>query len=351
MTRDSPPVTNVTVSGVHTAGISGLTRPGVPGLMIRVMIALVPGTALLTWSLGTGVLINVLACILFAWLFEAVAVRSRRRSVRHALSDGSITLAAWLLALALPPFLPLWQIGIGAMAMAWLGKHLYGGLGHNPFNPAMTGYAVLIVSFPVTMTTWPASDAATWPDLLTLLHLKLLPGAALASPGGDTWEAMSGATPLDHLRSIKRSDDAAPLTSASMNALILDGAFVPANVAFLIGGLYLLWQRVIRWHIPVAILGSLVVLHALQAWFSDDPRPAIWLTLLSGALVLGAFFIATDPVSAATANRGRLVYGVGIGVLSFVIREFGGYPEGLAFAVLIMNSTVPAIDQWSTTRR
>ena len=319
--------------------------------MVQVMVALVPGTVVLTWSLGAGVLINVLVCILCAWLFEAIAVRARQRSVRNALDDGSITLAAWLLALALPPWLPIWQILIGAMAMTWLGKHVYGGIGHNPFNPAMTGYAVLIVSFPVTMTTWPAGNAAAAPELLALLHLKLLPGDVLGSMSGAAWDAMTGATPLDRLRSIERSDTAALLKTTSMNALILDGAFVPANVAFLLGGLYLLWRRVIRWHIPVAVLGSLVTLYALQALIADQPRPGMWLTLLSGAVVLGAFFIATDPVSAATADRGRLVYGIGIGVLTFVIREFGGYPEGLAFAVLIMNTTVPALDHWSAPGR
>ncbi len=332
-------------------------RRSVQQIMLQVMLALVPGTALLAWALGAGVVINVIAAIVLACGLEALTVRLRGRSVTHALGDGSITLAAWLLALAVPPWLPLWQLAVGVAGMVWLGKHLYGGLGHNPFNPAMTGYAVLMVSFPVTMTTWPAIDAMPAFDLSTTLQVKLFPDWPLPRDATVTWDAITGATPLDAIRTLERSmADIGPGSAPSfpgtdLNTLVMTGGFVPANTAFLVGGLYLLWRRVIRWHIPVAVLGTLALCYLLQWPLSTTPQPGLPLSLLSGAAILGAFFIATDPVSAATGNIGRLIYGGGIGVLTFVIREYGGYPEGLAFAVLIMNCTVPAIDYWSTGRR
>ena len=308
-------------------------------------------------------------------------------------------LAAWLLVLALPPTLPVTQLLVGVSAAVLLGKHLYGGLGRNPFNPAMVGYAVLIVSFPLTMTAWPTSAAGTSPAALVAS-----PGSGMAvpaldearggafdrtrtSPGGASdaeamadadaarWDAMTAATPLDRLRTAERSwraetetetatatatatTDTVPLTRADgtdavldAGAVVLDSPWPWVNGGFLAGGLWLLARGVIGWRIPVSMLGTLALLHAVHGAVAAVPQPPVHAELLAGAAMLGAFFIATDPVSAASGPRARLVYGAGIGALTFVLREFGAYPEGVAFAVLLMNATVPLLDRLSVPPR
>ena len=338
-------------------------RRDVRALMGEVMLALLPGTLLHAWLIGPGVLVNVAIAVLAALALEALALRARARPVRPALADGSVALAAWLLALALPPALPVGQLLVGVAAAVLLGKHLYGGLGGNPFNPAMVGYAVLIVSFPVTMTAWPASAA----------------GAAFAPPAafvaaGEGWDAMTAATPLDRLRTVERlrdrgapgsdadddggdtggdfSDESAldartDLVAIDPGRVVLDSPWPWVNGGFLVGGLWLLARGVVGWRIPVSMLATLALLHAVHGAVAAVPQPPVHAELLAGAAVLGAFFIATDPVSAASGPRARLVYGAGIGALTFVLREFGAYPEGVAFAVLLMNACVPLLDRLS----
>jgi electron transport complex protein RnfD len=256
---------------------------------------------------------------------EALALRLRRRSPQSFLRDGSVLVTAALLALAVPPSLPLWQLVLGVAAAVLIGKHAYGGLGQNPFNPAMVGYAVLLVSFPVEMTRWPA-------------------------PGGD-WDAVTGATALDTLRTGLRQ-------SYTMQEVFAGPAFGHIgsaggewiNLAALAGGLYLLVRRIVRWHIPAAMLAGIAVPAALSHLFDPGAHAGAAFHLAAGATMLGAFFIATDPVSAATSDRGRLVYGAGIGLLTWIIRTWGGFPDGVAFAVLIMNLAVPLIDRYTVPR-
>jgi len=216
-------------------------------------------------------------------------------------------------------------IVFGTAIAVLIAKHAYGGLGQNPFNPAMVGYAVLLVSFPLEMTRWPA-------------------------PGAE-WDAVTGATALDTLRTGLRQ-------SYTMQEILAGPAFgrVGAaggewiNLAALAGGLYLLARRVVRWHIPVALLAGLAVPAALAHSFDPGAHAGAAFHLAAGATMLGAFFIATDPVSAATTDRGRLIYGAGIGLLTWIIRSWGGFPDGLAFAVLIMNLAVPLIDRYTVPR-
>jgi len=322
-------------------------RRGVAGLMGEVMIALVPGTLLQAWLIGPGVLANVVLAVVVALALEALVTLARKRPVRSTLGDGSIALAAWLLALTLPPELPPGQLVVGVLAMVLLGKHLYGGLGQNPFNPAMVGYAVLIVSFPVTMTTWPASATGEVPTARTERAERPPPA----------WDAITAATPLDRLRTIDRervygSADSTDLDAdADPAAFILSSPWPWVNGGFLIGGLWLLARGVIGWRIPLSLLGTLAVLHAVHGAVSVVPQPSVGASLLAGAAMLGAFFIATDPVSAASGPRARLVYGAGIGALTFALREFSAYPEGIAFAVLLMNAIVPVLDRLSGTPR
>ena len=244
--------------------------------------------------------------------------------------------------LSLPPLLPWWVSLAAVFSALALGKHLYGGLGNNPFNPAMVGYAVVLISFPLPMTTlWvsPASDALpNLADALTAIFA-----------GSEPVDAYAGATPLD---TYKQAIDGA-LASEVLTEPVFDGFVAKGwdwvNLAFGAGGIALLWLRIIRWHIPVAFLAGLALMSLVFGHDADQAAP-LSLHLLAGGTMLGAFFIATDPVSAATSNRGRLIYGAGIGMLVFTIRHWGTYPDAIAFAVLLMNMAVPLIDHYTPQR-
>lgn len=367
---------NAPVSSFGTT--SGPSQPApraVPGIMRQVMLALIPGTVLQLWLIGPRLAFLLPVAIISALLFEALALRLRGKPVMPALSDGSIIVAAWLLTLCLPPSLPTGQLLIGVFVMVMLGKHLYGGFGHNPFNPAMVAYALVLVSFPVNMTHWPTSVAPA--SATERLESSDTTGTARLSNDSvyRQWDAISGATPLDTLRQIRlqQSSEALPPPGSSTRSadsplvpsppvesakaddfqslaysVILGSDWLWVNLAWLAGGLYLLWQRVIRWQIPVSVLtGFSLSCLVLQLAGPAHALPLIP-ALLSGAIMLGAFFIATDPVSAATSGKARLIYGLGVGILCVVIRQFSSYPEGVAFAILLMNMTVPLLDYWLT---
>ena len=355
----------MSVPTLDLAALDHRRRRGVAALMLEVMLALVPGTLLYAWLIGPDVLVNVALATLAALAVEALALRVRSRPVLPALADGSVALAAWLLALAVPPTLPAGELLIGVAAAVLLGKHLFGGLGHNPFNPAMLGYAVLLVSFPVSMTGWPASAAAPAlapPSSLVSAQAdaprakSLADGGKASGAASDTaipspgWDAVSAATPLDRLRTLEReagSEGYDAAEQAFVERAIAGSPWPWINAGFLVGGLWLLARGAIGWRIPGSLLGTLALLHAGYGLFGGVPQPPVHQELLAGAAVLGAFFVATDPVSAPSAPRARLLYGAGIGALTFALREFGAYPEGIAFAVLLMNASVPLLDRLS----
>ena len=323
-----------------------IKRHSVSQMMLLVMIALLPGSVLYSVLVSPVIILNIVLAMLFALLLEAIVMLSRKRSVKHALSDGSVVLAAWLFALSVPPMLPIWQLFIGVTAMVLMAKHLFGGLGQNPFNPAMAGYAVLLISFPQNMTLWPDPVVLGEFSLANLISAKIFPAAIL--PIGTTlpWDAISMATPLDVVHTARQTNDLeAALYSVQTNSG--SSPWVWMNFGFLFGGIFLLIKGVIRWYIPVSFITALTFLLIIQAYVGTAPQLSVHIELLSGATMLGAFFIATDPVTAASSKRGKLVYGAGIGALVYVIRQFGGYPDGIAFAVLLMNLTVPLIDHLS----
>lgn len=320
---------------------------GVGQIMCTVLVALLPGLLAHTYFFGPGIVINIVLCCVASVLIETVCIKLRKRSVYTALTDGTAIVTAFLLALTLPPLAPWWICVLGMLVALLPGKHLYGGTGHNPFNPAMLGYAFLLICFPLEMTQW--LNPANIPETQ-----QLLPGLidsiriTLGSSHLDTahWDAITMATPLDKIK------HAAPenLISTVQGSQGFIGAYAWewSNLGFLLGGLWMLWRRVISWHIPVSVLMVLALCYAVSniplAGSAVPVTPLFG--LFSGAAMLGAFFIATDPVSAAASRRGQLIYGAGIGFLIFIIREFGGYPEGVAFAVLLMNLTVPTIDHY-----
>lgn len=329
------------------------TRPGagVPVVMRRVLYALVPAAICHVWYFGYGILINFAIGALAALLAEAAVLILRRRPVRPALNDGSAVVTAGLIAFAIPPLTPWWIPAIGCAAAIVLAKQLYGGLGKNLFNPAMVGYAIILLSFPVEMTQWlpPRMGDIDYTRLGLLSHLVYALTGAL--PDGLTVDALTRATPLDLVRDGLRS--AQTFDEVRANSLFgdLGGRGWEWIGNFLIlGGLYLLFRGVIRWHIPVAMLAGLVIPAAILGFLFPGTYASLGFHLFSGATLLGAFFIATDPVSAAATLRGRLIYGAGIGLLTFAIRTWGGYPDGVAFAVLLMNAAVPLIDRYTRPR-
>ena len=318
-------------------------------LMLQVVLALVPGILFMFLFFGWGVLFNLLLAVSTSVGAEAAVLRLRRRPVMATLGDGSAVVTGLLLGLALPPLAPWWIPVVGALAAIVVAKQLYGGLGYNPFNPAMVGYVVLIISFPLQMTLWSPPRGIEGEILSLLDTIGLIFAQAL--PEGLTLDGVTMATPLD----TAKTEFGLNLTWSEIVTKPLFGSFAGhgwdwINMTFLIGGLWLWQRRAIDWHIPVGMLSALFVV-ALLFYIADaDSFGSPLFHLFSGATMLGAFFIATDPVSAATTPRGRLYFGAGIGILTYIIRTWGGYPDGVAFAVLLMNMAAPTIDYYTQPR-
>jgi electron transport complex protein RnfD len=319
-------------------------------LMTRVMLGLIPGALAMFWFFGWGVLFNLTIATLSAVAAEAAMLTARRRPVRATLLDGSAVLTGLLLGLALPPLAPWWMPVLGSGFAIVFAKQLYGGLGYNPFNPAMVGFVVLIISFPLQMTLWPPPLGMHSGATLGFVDtLQLVLSGTL--PAGAGLDSLTMATPLDAAKTQLGLD----YTWSEILARPLFGhvggyGWEWINLAYLLGGLWLWRQRAIHWQIPGGMLSALFIVALLFYIADSDTFGSPLFHLFSGATMLGAFFIATDPVSAATTPRGRFYYGAGIGTLVYVIRTWGGYPEGLAFAVLLMNMAAPTIDYYTQPR-
>jgi electron transport complex protein RnfD len=328
--------------------IAGYT---VPRVMFRVLLALVPAAIVHVALLGPGLLLQAAVASVTALLCEAAALRLRARDPRPALRDGSVLVTACLLAFCVTPLLPWWLTVLGTAAAVLLGKHAFGGLGQNPFNPAMVGYAVLLVAFPVEMTRWPvpldADGTHTWAELARLTATVVYGGEP-----GIAWDGHTGATALDAIRAglDQRYTMGELLSRGTLVGLLGARGFEWINLAALAGGLYLLARGVVRWQIPAAVLAGLLVPALVAQALDRGGHLGPLVQAFSGATMLGAFFIATDPVSAATSDRGRLWYGAGIGLVTWIIRTWGGYPDGFAFAVLLMNLSVPLLDRYTVPR-
>lgn len=332
------------MSMMHASHVSA--APSTAHLMRWVIVATLPGIAAMTYYFGLGVISNVLLAGLLAVSAEALVITLRQRPIKPALRDSSALLTGILLGISLPPASPWWLIAIGVLAAIVVAKQLYGGLGHNPFNPAMVGYALLLVSFPTYMTLWSPPQPLT----IDVLFSPALWAQILGSLPPTALDALSGATPLD---AFKHKGEAVLASEFWASQPLPEGtlsAWRNVALAWLAGGLVLIVKRIISWHIPVAMLGSMTLLAAL--FYASDPShfASPLFHLLTGATLFGAFFIATDPVSAATSQRGKLIYGAGIGVLVIIIRTLGGYPDAVAFAVLLVNVCVPLLDLYTVPR-
>ncbi|ELY3835317.1 electron transport complex subunit RsxD [Cronobacter turicensis] len=326
-------------------------------IMMLVTLATVPGIAVQWYFFGYGSLVQILLAIVSALASEALVVRMRKLPLKSHLGDNSALLTGLLLGVSVPPLAPWWMVVLGTVFAVIIAKQLYGGLGHNPFNPAMIGYVVLLISFPVQMTNWlpPQQIAATAPGFLDALQV-IFHGVTAS---GDTMsqlrmgiDGVSQATPLDTFKTgLHAGHPAGELLEAPIYGGALAGlGWQWVNLAYLAGGLFLLARGTIRWHIPASFLVTLAVCSTLGWLIAPERFLSPLMHLLSGATMLGAFFILTDPVTASTTNKGRLVFGALAGLLVWLIRSFGGYPDGVAFAVLLANITVPLIDYYTRPR-
>lgn len=317
----------------------------VQSVMLRVLAALLPGIAVYVWLFGAAILIQILLASVTALAAEAFMLQLRNKPLRPFLGDASALVTAWLLALCLPPLAPWWLVVVATLFAIIIVKQLYGGLGQNPFNPAMAAFCVMIVAFPQLMSQWPAPQSQVSIDLVT--QLDFIFGARHP----EQVDATTMATALDSLRTAlhSRSAPALPEITASNPGF---GHFAGQGwewiaLTYLIGGLWLLQQRIISWHIPLAFIFSLTFFSGLAQLLQPDQQAGPLFHLVGGGALLAAFFIITDPVSAATTPRGKLIYGSGIGFLTWVIRSYGAYPDGIAFATLLLNMCVPLIDTWT----
>jgi electron transport complex protein RnfD len=324
-------------------------RSTVAKVMMQVLLALLPGILAYAWFFGPGVLIQILLASVFALAIEALMLRLRGRALQPFINDYSAVVTAVLFALCIPPLAPWWVSCIAMLFGIGFAKHLYGGLGQNVFNPAMVAYIVVLISFPAAMTAWlPPSALAEHSlglaDTLTTIFTGQVPLA-----GG--WDAITQATPLDSLKTGVEAGRGIPeIRSAPIFGNFGGRGWEWIAGWFALGGLYLLAKRVIGWQVPMAVIGSVLLL-ALPLWLADpNSNPAPLQHVFSGGLVLAAFFIATDPVSGCVSDRGRLIFGAGVGVITLVIRRWGGYPDGVAFAVLLMNMAAPLIDRYTRPR-
>jgi len=334
--------TLVTRAGPFTHTVNTVSRT-----MMWVILALVPSTVYGLWLYGWPALMLFVITLATALVAEAAMLALLGQPVRSRLWDGSALLTGWLLAMSLPPWAPWWIGVLGSLTAIVLGKHLFGGLGQNMFNPAMVARIVLLISFPVQLTMWVAPaplGSATAPSFSQSI--------AYVAGQSSMPDNMSAATALGVLktelsRGISVEKSAAQLPAPQQLAIGNESGSMGETSAGLLlaGGLLLLALRIISWHIPVALLGTLGALAAVSNALDPARFASMPIHLLSGAAVLGAFFIATDYVTSPVSRSGQLLFGAGIGALTWVIRALGGYPEGLAFAVVLMNAMVPLIDR------
>ena len=300
--------------------------------MYGVIIALIPALLVSFYMFGLGAVIvtltSVIACLFFEWAITKYILKRERTTI----TDGSAALTGLLLAFNLPSNLPLWIIIIGALVAIGVGKMTFGGLGCNPFNPALVGRIFLLISFPVQMTSWPV--AGQWASYT---------------------DAETAATPLALMKQAVHGDASALSQLPDTMSLFLGnnpGCIGEiSSLALLIGLVYMLWKKIITWHIPVSILATVFVFSGIMYWVNPEIYVSPVVQLLSGGLMLGAIFMATDYVTSPMSHKGMLIYGVCIGLLTVIIRLFGAYPEGMSFAILIMNAFTPLINTYVKPKR
>ena len=295
-------------------------------IMYGVVLAMLPAFAMSVmffgWNSVKVTLIAVAASVFFEYVIQKYIMK-----VKPTVDDGSAIVTGILLAFNVPVGLPVWLIVLGALVAIGVGKMSFGGLGQNPFNPALVGRVFLLISFPVQMTTWTANKVAA--------------------------DGFSGATPLGLLKEGLKSGKTISEITAQLPSHFdlfwgnMSGSLGEISaVALLLGGLYMLWKKIITWHTPIAVLGTVFIFEGILWLANPDRFMDPMFHLFTGGVMLGAIFMATDMVSSPMTHVGQLIFGVGIGIITVLIRNFGAYPEGISFAILIMNAFTPLINAY-----
>lgn len=320
----------------------------VQSVMLRVLLALLPGIIAYIWFFGAAIAVQIALASIAALAAEALILYLRNKPLALFLTDGSALVTAWLIALSFPPLAPWWLTVLATLIAIIVAKHLYGGLGQNPFNPAMVAFALMIVAYPQYMSRWPgvgAGDFATQWNIIFGLHAN------------QALDALTMATPLDALRTALHTVGTTPpatIASALANnpsiGHLAGRGWEWIAAGYLVGGLWLVQQRIITWHLPTAFLATLCLLASVASTINPGEFAGPLFHLFGGGAMLAAFFIVTDPVSAATTPYGKLIFASGVALLTWIIRSFGAYPDGIAFAVLLMNIAVPLIDMATQPR-
>lgn len=300
-------------------------------IMYRVVYAMIP---VIIWSIVVfGIdalrvgLISIVSCLAFEYLIQKYLIK-----IKPTVTDGSALITGILLAFNVPSSIPWWIIVIGALAAVGIGKLSFGGLGSNIFNPALVGRVFLLISFPVQMTSWPTNK------------LSGIDTVTSATPLGLIKEGILNGTPISQIQELPNINDILlGSSSGSMGEI--------SALLLILGGIYMLWKKVITWHIPISIFATVVLISGIF-WVID---PELYVNpgyhLLTGGLMLGAIFMATDMVTSPMTPKGQIIYGVGIGLITIAIRMFGAYPEGISFAILIMNAVTPLLNTFIKPKR
>jgi electron transport complex protein RnfD len=319
--------------------------------MALVMLALTPATLSGLYQFGWPAIFLFTVTLASTAAFEALWLLASGRRVSATLGDGSALLTGWLVAMTLPPWAPWWIGVVGGAIAILLGKQVFGGIGQNLFNPAMVARVALLISFPLEMTRWVLPQPLFSSDAPGFLE-----GLAI-SFGGQQYDAYTGASILGHLRTELGQGETlnAALTGVfdPMSALLgaVPGSMGEGSALLLaLGGLWLIAKRVIGWEVPATVLGTVAARATVMHQIDPDRYAAAHFHLLAGATMLAAFFIATDPVTSPVSRQGQLLFGIGVGLLIYVIRAWGGYPEGVGFAILLMNAATPMIDHYLKPR-
>lgn len=331
------------VSGPHVLAVRR-----VEDIMRKVVLALLPAVGWGILIFGWPALFLTAITVAAALVFEAVCLKMKGVAAKPYLYDGSAVLTGLLVAMTLPPWAPWWIGVVGSAIAIVLGKQVYGGLGQNLFNPAMLARVALLISFPIEMTTWVEVKPLLFgPGILDSLGITF---------SANTTDAVAGATTLGAVKTGFSLNQTLPGLLYDYNNFL---AFIgwergslgeTSSLLILIGGLWLAREGVIRWHIPLSLLASITTLSLIFHWIDPQHYLSVWVHLNSGALMLVAFFIATDYVTSPNTPLGQVIFGAGCGLLIFVIRSWGGYPEGTGFAILLMNAVTPLIDHYIRPR-
>lgn len=304
----------------------------VSNIMFIVMLALIPGLIIYMYFFGIGILLNIILASITAIIAEYLILKIRKIPTKVFLTDNTALVTAWLLALSIPSIAPWWITVIGTLFAIIIAKHFYGGIGSNIFNPAMIGYAILLISFPAIMTKWQN------PSYLYDANIAF----SVFMHGIDNYDGIASATPLDYVKTeLLQNKNILPILNEPL-ARLTQMQWV--GFGFLLGGIFLLFTKIITWHLPVIYLLTLFTISSLFHLIDPSQFAPFQFHLLNGGTMLAAFFIITDPVSGPTTPKGKIFFAFLIALLVYLIRVFGGYPEGIAFAVIFANICVPLID-------